>query len=101
VVYGWDAEFHVMDARSGNVVRRVASPGSRAILDAAFLGGGRQLATVDGSPVMRVWSAESWEVARGYDWGVGGLTCVVATADGLAGVCGTDTGRLVVFDVDE
>jgi len=35
--------------------------------------------------VMRVWSAESWEVVRGYDWGAGGLTCVTATADGLAG----------------
>jgi hypothetical protein len=40
-------------------------------------------------------------VVREYDWGAGGLTCVTAAADGAAGVCGTDTGRLVVFDVDE
>ena len=56
---------------------------------------------MDRTPVMSVWSAESWEVLRGYDWAAGGLTCVTATADGLAGVCGTDSGKLVVFDVDE
>jgi hypothetical protein len=57
--------------------------------------------SVDGTDVMRMWSADSWEVVRGYDWAAGGLTCVTVTADGLAGVCGTDTGKLVVFDVDE
>ena len=100
VVFGWETDLHVMETRNGNVLRRVASPG-QAFLDAAFLGSGRQLATVDNTPVMRVWSADSWEVVRGYDWGAGNLTCVVGTADGLAAVCGTDTGKLVVFDVDE
>ena len=100
VVFGWETDLHVMETRAGNVVRRVVSPGA-AFADAAFLGSGRHLATVDGTGVMRVWSADSWEVVRGYDWGAGGLTCVVPTADGLAGVCGTDAGTLVVFDVDD
>jgi WD40 repeat protein len=100
VVFGWDAEFRVMETRAGNVLKRVASPGE-PFADAAFVGSGRHLATVDGTGVMRLWSTESWEVAREYDWAAGGLTCVAATADGLAGVCGTDTGRIVVFDVDE
>jgi WD40 repeat protein len=100
VVFGWETDLHVMDTRNGQVSRRVASPGE-PFADAAFLGNGRQLATVDGSPLVRVWSAESWEVTRGYDWAAGGLSCVTATADGLAAVCGTDTGKLVVFDVDD
>lgn len=99
VVFGWETDLQGMETRAGGVRRRAASP-DRAFLDAAFTGR-RHLATVDGSAVMRVWSSESWEVVGGYDWGAGGLTCVAATADGLAGVCGTDTGKLVVFDVDE
>lgn len=99
VVFGWETDLRGMETRAGGVRRRAASPGG-AFADAAFISRGH-LATVDGTPVMRVWSAESWEVVRGYDWGAGGLTCVAAAADGLAGVCGTDTGRLVVFDVDE
>ena len=100
VVFGWDAEFRVMETQTGHVQRRVVSPDA-AFLDAVSLGSGRQLATVDGTPILRVWSADTWEVMRGYDWNAGGLTCVTATADGLAGVCGTDTGKVVVFDVDE
>lgn len=100
VVFGWETEFRVMETRAGNVLKRVVPPGG-LFHDAAFVGSGRQLVTVDGTRVMSMWSAESWEVLRGYDWAAGGLTCVAVTADGLAGVCGTDTGRLVVFDVDE
>jgi WD40 repeat protein len=100
VVFGWETDLQGMETRAGNVRRRAASPGS-AFLDAAFTGSGRHLATVDGTGVMRVWDAEAWEVVRELDWGAGGLTCVTAAADGLAGVCGTDAGSLVVFDVDE
>lgn len=99
VVFGWETDLHGMETRAGGRQRRATSP-DRAFLGAAFLGD-RHLATVDGSPAVRVWSAETWEVVRTYDWHAGGLTCVAASPDGLAGVCGTDDGKLVVFDVDE
>jgi WD40 repeat protein len=99
-IVGCEREFHVMETRAGNVLRRVIPPGEY-FRDAAFVGSGRYLVTVDGTSVMRMWSAESWEVVREYDWAAGGLTCVTATPDGLTGVCGTDSGRLVLFDVDE
>lgn len=101
VVFGWDAEFRVMKTNNGEKQRPVAAPDHIMFADAAFTGTGRHLATVNGTGVMRVWSAESWEVVRGYDWGAGGLTCLATSPDGLAGVCGTDQGTLVVFDVDE
>jgi WD40 repeat protein len=100
VVCGWDLELRVMETRAGGLLKRLSPPG-KPFADATFLGSGRLLATVDNTPAVRFWSAESWEVVREYDWGAGGLTCVAATADGLAGVCGTAEGRLVVFDVDE
>jgi WD40 repeat protein len=100
VVFGWDSELQVMETRAGAMIKRVISPGD-AFVDAAFLGSGRLLATVDGTSAMRLWSAETWDVVREYDWGAGALTCVAASSDGMAGVCGTDAGRMVVFDVDE
>ena len=100
VVFGWETDLHIMETQNGQLLKRVPSPGP-AFTDAAFLGSGRLLATVDGTPVLRVWSAETWEVLREYDWSAGGLTCVNASADGLAAVCGTEHGKLVVFDVDE
>jgi WD40 repeat protein len=100
VVFGWETEMRVMETRAGAVIKRMTSLGER-FADAAFVGSGQLLATVDGSSTMRLWSVETWEVVREYDWNAGGLTCVTATVDGLAGVCGTDAGRIVVFDVDD
>ncbi|MBA4191260.1 MAG: hypothetical protein C0467_25035 [Planctomycetaceae bacterium] len=101
VVFGWETDLHIMETSNGNKPRWVTCPDNRMFLDVAFVGSGRHFATVDGSPLMRMWSAESWQIVRGYDWGFGDLTCVASSADGLAGVCGTKTGKLVVFDVDE
>jgi hypothetical protein len=101
VVFGWETDLRIMETRNGNVrPKPVTQPETRAFLDVAFLGSGH-LATVDGTSVMRLWSPDSWEITRGYDWNCGGLTCVVSSVDGLSGVCGTTTGKLVVFDVDE
>lgn len=100
VVFGWESELHVMETRAGAIVRRVVSP-AEAFVDAAFVGSGHILATVDGTSAIRLWSSDTWEVLREYDWNSGGLTSVIATTDGLAGVCGTDAGQLLVFDVDE
>ncbi|MCE9566272.1 MAG: WD40 repeat domain-containing protein [Planctomycetes bacterium] len=100
VVFGWESTLHVMETRNGNVSRRVMYQEPAMLVDVAFLGS-RQFATVDGSPLMRMWSAESWKVVHGFDWNSGGLTCVIPSADGLAGICGTKTGKLVVFDVDD
>ena len=100
VVFGWETELHVMETRAGAIVRKIVSPAD-AFVDAAFVGSGQLLATVDGTSAIRLWSTETWEVVREYDWNAGGLTSVIATTDGLAGVCGTDAGHVLVFDVDE
>jgi WD40 repeat protein len=100
VAFGWEMDLHIMETRAGAVVQRIASPGD-AFVDAAFIGSGRLLATVDHTPTMRLWATDAWQVVREYDWGAGGFTCVTATSDGLTGVAETDAGRVVVFDVDD
>jgi WD40 repeat protein len=97
---GWDEEFHVLDTLTGSPRPRVRSK-DEPIRDAAFTGSGRHLGTVDRTGTLKLWDAEAWQVVRTYDWRAGPLTRVAFTADGLAGVCGTEAGRLVVFDVDE
>jgi WD40 repeat protein len=100
VAFGWDGELQIMETRAGKVLHRIAARG-QSFEDAVFTGNGEHLATVDGTSVMQVWSAETWQVTRAYDWQAGGLTCIACTTDGLAGVCGTTTGQLIAFDVEE
>jgi WD40 repeat protein len=100
VAFGWSGELYIMETRAGNVLKRFA-PRNEPFVDAAYTGNGRHLATLDGTAVMRVWSMDSWNVFCEYDWGAGGLTCIAVAADGLTGVCGTNSGSLIAFDVDE
>jgi WD40 repeat protein len=98
--YGWDAELRLLDSLSGNELRRVVSPDA-PFWDAAFTGSGRHLGTADGDGVLRLWDTTAWKVSHAYDWNAGPLTCLAFTADGVAGVCGTASGQLVLFDLDE
>lgn len=100
LVAGWDDEFHVLETVNGTPRRKVRAQDA-AFHDAAFTGSGRHLGTVDGTGTLKLWDAEVWQVVRAYDWQVGPLARVAFTADGLAGVCGTAAGQLVVFDLDE
>lgn len=97
--FGWQGEFHVLDISTGTsrYLRRVEA----AFRDAAFTGSGRLFATAEESGLLRMWDPKEWRVMREYDWGCGPLSCLAFTADGTAGVCGTASGRLVLFDVDE
>jgi hypothetical protein len=99
LVCGWDAELHVVETFGGRGLRRVNAPGV-PFHDAAWTGTGRHVGTVDGTSVLRLWDAGTWAVDRAYDWNAGALVCVAFAADGLAGVCGTDRGQLVLFDLD-
>jgi hypothetical protein len=98
-VYGWDAELHVLDPVGGKELRVVRSGGA-PFRGAAYTGSGRHVGTVDDTGVLRLWDAATWEVDRAFDWGAGKLTGLACTADGLAGVCGTAHGQLVLFDLD-
>lgn len=97
--FGWEDEFHVLDISTGTsrYLRRVEAP----FRDAAFTGSGRLFATAEESGVLKMWDPRSWQVVREYEWGCGPLSCLAFTADGTAGVCGTQSGQLVLFDVDE
>jgi len=97
---GWDDELHVVDTGNGREARREIRSPDAPFRDAAFTGSGRHAGTVDGAGVLRLWDAEAWEVERAFDWGAGPLTCLAFTADGLAGVCGTAAGQLVLFDLE-
>ena len=99
-VVGWDAELHVLETQNGKVVHRLVSPDA-PFRDVSFTGSGRHLATVDAAGWVTLWNPATWMPETTYNWEAGPLTCVRCTADGLAGVCGTRSGHLLLFDVDE
>lgn len=97
---GWDGELHILDALAGKEVRWLMSPGA-PFRDASYTGSGKHLVTADDAGGLKFWNPTTWTVERTYEWHAGPLTCVSCTADGLAGACGTESGKVLLFDVDE
>jgi hypothetical protein len=97
---GWDNEMHILETQNGKVVHRLLSVDA-PFADAAYTGSGRHLVTVDDGGRLKMWNPQSWNVDSTYHWDSGALTCVACTVDELAGVCGTYSGHVLLFDIDE
>ena len=80
--------------------RVVRNTSARHFTAAAYHPDGRHLFTAGNDAAVTVWDTETWEPLRRYAWGVGKLKAVAVSADGALAAAGSDTGRVVVWDVD-
>jgi WD40 repeat protein len=60
---------------------------------------GRFVLTASGDSVS-VWDADSWAADKTYEWAHGKITCLAVSPDGLLGVAGTATGKVIVWDIE-
>jgi WD40 repeat protein len=67
---------------------------------AAFSPDGKLLATTSNDTTVTMWDTATWEPIRQYGWEIGKLRAVAFAPDGLTCAAGSDTGKVVLFDVD-
>lgn len=67
---------------------------------AAFHPGGKWLAVAVGTTV-KFFDCATWKEVRQLDWKVGKVTCVTFSSDGTLAAVAGDSGKIVVWDVDE
>jgi WD40 repeat protein len=78
----------------------VLKPGRKHFSALAFTPDGRRLVAVNTDAAVRVYDTATWREVTGYEWQVGRLTAVAVAPDGLRAACGSDRGRVVVWDLD-
>jgi WD40 repeat protein len=86
--------------RSGSDPLRVKNTTRKTITGAAFSPDGRWLATTSNDTAVTLWDAATWTAVRSYQWKIGRLRSVAFVPDGLRCAAGSDTGQVVVWDVD-
>jgi WD40 repeat protein len=90
---------------------RILSPGLRAVsrlqnesrkhfTDLAFHPSGRYLAATSNDTTVKFYDTESWQVAKSFTWNVGRLRSIAFSPDGTLAAVGSDSGKIVVWDVD-
>lgn len=79
---------------------KVASPSVLAFTDLAFHPSGRFLAATSNDTTVKLYDTTSWQLATTFTWGIGRLRSVAFSPDGTLAAAGSDSGKIVVWDVD-
>jgi WD40 repeat protein len=67
---------------------------------AAYHPNNRYLFTTSNDATATVWDTQTWEPVKQFTWDIGRLKAVALSADGALAAVGSDTGQIVVWDVD-
>jgi hypothetical protein len=81
-------------------VPTIRNDGKRHFTGIAYHPSGRFLAATSNDKTVKLYDTTSGQLARGYAWDVGRMRSVAFSPDGLLAAAGSDTGKVVVWDVD-
>jgi WD40 repeat protein len=95
------SSFHVIDTtRPDSELVTKANASRKHFTAAAFSPDGKLLATTSNDTTVTMWDTATWQPIRQYAWEIGKLRAVAFAPDGLTCAAGSDTGKVVLFDVD-
>ncbi|MCE9567206.1 MAG: WD40 repeat domain-containing protein [Planctomycetes bacterium] len=74
--------------------------GKKYFTGIAFHPSGRYLAATSNDATVKLYDTTSWQVAKTYTWNIGRMRSIAFSPDGTLAAAGSDTGKVVVWDVD-
>jgi WD40 repeat protein len=99
LIFSAGAKLIVYHLNSGErVAERTRS--KKYIQEAAITPDGKHLITVSNDTMAVLWETTTWTELREFAWAIGPLKTVAISPDGSRAVCGSDRGRVVVWDLD-
>ena len=81
-------------------LREIVNDGRKHFTGIAFHPSGKYLAVTSNDATGKLYDTTTWEQARAFTWKIGKLRSVCFSADGALAAAGSDTGKVVVWDVD-
>jgi WD40 repeat protein len=68
--------------------------------DLTFHPSGRFLAATSNDKTVKLYDTATWQLAHTYTWNIGRMRSIAFSPDGSLAAAGSDTGKVVVWDVD-
>ena len=66
----------------------------------AFHPSGQYLAATSNDETVKFFSTATWQEAKRFTWEIGKMRSVAFSRDGMLAAAGSDSGKVVVWDVD-
>jgi WD40 repeat protein len=92
-IYLWNANDFAIEPK------RIAA-GKKELTSLAFHPSGRFLAATSNDETVKLYDTETWQIAQTFSWKIGRLRSIAFSPDGNLAAAGSDTGKIVVWDVD-
>jgi WD40 repeat protein len=80
--------------------RKVRNDNRKHFTGIAFHPSGKYLAATSNDATVKLFDTTTWDVARTFTWDVGKMRSTAFSPDGTLAAAGSDTGKVVVWDVD-
>jgi WD40 repeat protein len=80
--------------------QKVKGSGRGNITGLAFHPSGRYLAATSNDATVKLYDTTTWNVAKTYTWEIGRMRSIAFSPDGTLAASGSDSGKVVVWDVD-
>ena len=80
--------------------QKIRGEGKGHFTGLAFHPGGRYLAAASNDRTVKLYDTDTWQLARVFTWDVGRMRSVAFSPDGLVAAAGSDTGKVVIWDID-
>ncbi len=68
--------------------------------DAAFHPSGKCIAATNNDRTVKLYDTATWQESRAFTWDIGRMRSIAFTPDGALAAAGSDTGQVIVWDVD-
>jgi len=92
---------YVLDLSDDALAPRVLKHDNRKhFTGIAFHPSGRYLAATSNDATVKLYDTTTWQVAKTFTWEIGRMRSVAFSPDGMLAAAGSDTGKVVVWDVD-
>jgi WD40 repeat protein len=92
--------YQIGSEAAGSSPTRVDNDGPKHFTAVAIHPSGRYLAATSNDTTVKLYDTATWQLDRTFTWDVGRLRSVAFSPDGTLAAVGSDTGRVVVWDVD-
>jgi WD40 repeat protein len=75
--------------------------GTKHFQGLSFTAEGSYLVTVSNDETVRVWETRTWQEHTTFNWKIGRLLNIAMAPDGLRAAAGSDSGKIVIWDLEE
>jgi WD40 repeat protein len=96
----YDSRAYIASIENGAVVTIHNSDSRKLYTGLAFHPSGRWLAAASNDETVKFYDTESWQVAKTFTFRIGRMRSVAFSPDGTLAAAGSDTGQVVLWDVD-